>query len=67
MDAEYELSAMRVKLRVLEAEHDVEELWVSDEYQELERRVAELEKQVERDGDPAEEIQAEAPEAGFQK
>jgi len=46
MDAEYELSAKRVELSVLEAERQAEELWTSEEYQELKHEIARLEREL---------------------
>jgi hypothetical protein len=42
MDGGYVLSSMRVERNVLEAELDEEELWNSERYQELARRIAVL-------------------------
>lgn len=49
MDKEYELSAKRVELNVLRVELDEAELWESDDYQRIMKRIATLESQLTRE------------------
>lgn len=49
MDKEYELSAKRVERNVMRVELDEAELWDSDEYQRILKRIATLESQVTRE------------------
>lgn len=49
MDAEYELSAKRVERNVMRVELDEAELWESDEYQRIVKRIATLESQLSRE------------------
>lgn len=49
MDKEYELSAKRVERNVMRVELDEAELWDSDEYQRILKRIAALESQVTRE------------------
>lgn len=46
LDQEYRLSAKRVQRNVMEAELSEEELWESEEFQELQRQIQELQQQV---------------------
>lgn len=48
MDIEYELSVKRVELNVLRSELDDAELWESEEYQRILKRIATLEARLER-------------------
>ena len=46
IDQEYRLSAKRVRRNVMRAELSEEELWESEEFQELQRQIQELQQQV---------------------
>lgn len=48
MDVQYELSVKRVERNVLRAELDDAELWESEEYQRVLKRIATLEATLER-------------------
>jgi hypothetical protein len=74
MDVEHELSAKRIERNVLEAELGGDELWDNEEYQRLQKRIAELEEMVagdETDADAREanrlEPNEEATESGLEE